>query len=58
MHNNPVTRGLVSSPWGLATVKLVVLLLAGRVHPQHGSDAMSTNHEKSLREIAKSQSLR
>ena len=57
MHNIPVTRGLVSSPSGSATAKLEVLLLAGRVPPQHGSDAMSPNHEKFLPEIAKSQSL-
>jgi hypothetical protein len=41
MHNNPVARGLVEFPRGLAVVKLEVLLWAGCVHSPHGSDALS-----------------
>jgi hypothetical protein len=54
LHNNPVTRGLVNSPQGLAVVKLEVLLLGGCVNSPHGPYGVSSTSEQSLREIADS----
>ena len=46
MHNNPVKRGLVSSPGDWPVVKLEILLFAGRIRPAHGPPGLSLTKQR------------